>query len=47
VDVLKAAGYSVVLNPGRDSRIAFPRGDRVVVLAERQGSRSRGVDAAG
>jgi voltage-gated potassium channel Kch len=31
----KAAGYGVVLNPGRDTRIAFSRGDRVVVLAER------------
>jgi ion channel POLLUX/CASTOR len=31
----KAAGYGVVLNPRRDSRIAFSRGDRVVVLAER------------
>ena len=31
----KAAGYGVVLNPGRDARIAFSRGDRVVVLAER------------
>ena len=31
----KATGYGVVLNPGRDARIAFSRGDRVVVLAER------------
>jgi ion channel POLLUX/CASTOR len=31
----KAAGYGVVLNPGRDARVAFSRGDRVVVLAER------------
>ena len=31
----KSAGYGVVLNPGRDARRAFTRGDRVVVLAER------------
>ena len=31
----KAAGYGVSLNPSRDARISFTRGDRVVVLAER------------
>ena len=31
----KASGYGVVLNPGRDARMTFVRGDRVVVLAER------------
>ncbi|MHB8890851.1 MAG: CASTOR/POLLUX-related putative ion channel, partial [Candidatus Limnocylindrales bacterium] len=31
----KASGYGVVLNPSRDARMTFVRGDRVVVLAER------------